>query len=109
MVDIDNPVLRDRRVLAEDGLVAVFIAIDHQTGRMVGEPDIQARGFIYESEQERIIKDSQKRIAHFTGKAGKGKSLHDLIKSGSLQNLLRDFLFERTHRRPIIVISVIEV
>ena len=109
MVDIDHPVLRDRRVLAEDGLVAVFIAIDRKTGQMIGEPDIQARGFIYESEQERIIKDSQKRIAHFASKAGEGKPLSDLIKSRSLQNLLQDFLFDRTHRRPIVVISVIEI
>ncbi len=80
-------------VLAEDGSVAVFIAIDRKTGQMIGEPDIQARGFIYESEQERIIKDSQKRIAHFASKAGEDeKPLSDLIKSRKLAKPLAGFL-----------------
>ena len=109
MVDIDNSVLRDRRLMAEDGVVTVFIGVDRTSGEMIGEPDIQARGFIYDSEADRIIRECQKRIAHFARKAsGSDKTLAEAINAGALRDQLRDLLFERTKRRPIILISVIE-
>ncbi|HAL74638.1 MAG TPA: ribonuclease J [Clostridiales bacterium] len=110
MVDIDNPVLRDRRLMAEDGIVTVFIGVNHATGEMIGEPDIQARGFIYESEADRITRECKKRIDQFARKAsGSGKSLTAQIQAGALRELLNTLLFERTRRRPIILISVIEI
>jgi len=110
MVDIDNPVLRDRRLMAEDGIVSVFIGVSQATGEMIGEPDIQARGFIYESEADRIIRECKKRIDQFARKAsGNSKSLSAQIQTGALRELLNTLLFERTRRRPIILISVIEI
>jgi ribonuclease J len=110
MVDIDNPVLRDRRLMAEDGVVSVFIAVNLSTGEMIGEPDIQARGFFFEIEADRIIRECKKRIDQFARKAsGNDKSLSTQIQSGSLRDLLNNLLFERTRRRPIILISVIEI
>ncbi len=110
MVDVDNPVLRDRRLMAEDGVLAVFVAISLETGELIGEPDIQASGFIYERESTRIIQECQKRIAQFARKASGGnKPLAAMIQTGALRDLLRDLLFERTKRRPIILISVKEI
>lgn len=110
MGDIDNPVLRDRRLMAEDGVVSIFVAVSTQTGFMIGDADIQARGFIYESESDRIIQECTKRIAQFARKAdSNSKPLAAMIQSGALRDQLRDLLFERTKRRPIIMISVIEI
>ena len=109
MGDIDNLVLRDRRLLAEDGIVSIFVAVSKLTGEMIGTADIQARGFIYESENDQIIEECQKKITAFVKKAYQGnKPLAALIKSGALRDQLRDLLFDRTKRRPIIMLSVIE-
>lgn len=109
MGDIDNLVLRDRRLLAEDGIVSIFVAVSKLTGEMIGTADIQARGFIYESENDQIIAECQKKITAFVKKAYQGnKPLAALIHSGALRDQLRDLLFDRTKRRPIIMLSVIE-
>ncbi len=108
--DIDNLVLRDRKLLADDGVVAVFIALDQESGEVLGEPDVQARGFIYESETEKIIKECQRKIGQFARKAqNDNKPLASMIRTGALRDQLRDLLFDRTKRRPIIMVSVIEI
>ena len=110
MGDVDNLVLRDRRLLADDGVVAIFMALSKETGTLLGESDIQARGFIYESETEQVIRECQKKILAFVRKAEAGnKPLAAMIQSGALRDQLRDLLFERTKRRPVILISLIEV
>jgi ribonuclease J len=106
--DVDTLVLRDRRQLSEDGIVTVFLAVDRETGDLIGEPDIQARGFIYESETDRIIQDCRKKIHAFVRKSS-GKELNGQITGGVLRDQLSDLLAERTRRRPIILISLIEV
>lgn len=108
--DIDNLVLRDRKLLADDGVVAVFVALDSESGALIGQPDVQARGFIYESETDQIIQECQRKIGNFARKAqNDGKPLAAMIRTGALRDQLRDLLFDRTKRRPIIMISVIEV
>lgn len=110
MGDMDNLVLRDRRLLADDGVVVIFLAISKQDGTLIAEPDLQARGFIYESEADQVIHECQKKIQAFARKADAGnKPLAAMIRSGALRDQLRDLLFERTKRRPVILISLIEV
>jgi ribonuclease J len=108
--DIDQLVLRDRLLLAEDGVIAVAIAINRQTGEMNGMPSIQARGFIYESESTRIVKDCQKKIADMARKAAlSDRSLSDLLRSDAISDQLQQLLYSRTKRRPMILISVIDI
>ncbi|NLW10656.1 MAG: ribonuclease J [Clostridiaceae bacterium] len=110
MGDVDSLVLRDRLLLADDGIVAVFIAIDSKTGEIIGQPDLQAKGFIYESEVEKTIVECRRKINQFAAKAASGnKPLAAMISSGALRDQLRDLLFERTRRRPMILVSVIEI
>ncbi|NCA98370.1 MAG: RNase J family beta-CASP ribonuclease [Clostridia bacterium] len=107
---IDNLVLKDRRLLSDDGVVAIFIAVDDKANSLVGQPDIQTRGFMYESESERIILETQKKIAVFAHKADQGsKPLATMLASNQLKDQLRDLLFERTRRRPVILVSVLIV
>lgn len=110
MGDVDSLVLRDRLLLADDGIVSVFVAIDHRTGEIIGQPDLQAIGFIYESEVERTLDECRKKIAQFAVRAKQNsKPLAALIQSGALRDQLRDLLFERTRRRPMIIVSMIEI
>ena len=110
MGDVDSLVLRDRLLLADDGIVSVFIAINQKTGDIVGQPDLQAKGFIYESEKEKILNECRKKINQFANRANQtNKPLAAMIRSGALRDQLRDLLFERTRRRPMILVSVIEI
>jgi ribonuclease J len=110
MGDIGNLVLRERKLLSDDGVISVSIAVDRETGLLMGEPNIQARGFIYETEAERIIEDSKNKIHLFIKKCStSNKPLIPMIKSNALRDQLRDFLFDRTRRRPIVIVSLIEL
>jgi ribonuclease J len=108
--NIDNLVLRDRRLLSDDGVVVVFIAVDSEKNELFGQPDIQTRGFMYESENDRIVQETQKKILAFARKADQGsKPLAPLLQSNQLKEQLRDLLFERTRRRPVILVSVVVI
>lgn len=110
MGDVDSLVLRDRLLLADDGIVSVYIAISRATGEIIGQPDLLAKGFIYESEVEKILNECRKKIAQFASRANSNnKPLADMIRSGALRDQLRDLLFERTRRRPVILVSIIEI
>ena len=110
MGDVDNLVLRDRLLLADDGVVTVFIAIDRASGQIIGEPDIQARGFIYESETQTVINECRTRINQFAKRTdAANKPLAAMISSGALRDQLRDLFFHKTKRRPVILVSVLEI
>lgn len=108
--DVDQLVLRDRLRLADDGIVSVYVSIDKEKNTLYKTPDVQAKGFIYESEIEEVIDACQKKIAKFADqRRKKDQPLAGLIRSGVLHNQLRDLLYQRTKRRPMIMISVLEV
>lgn len=108
--DVGNMVLRDRKLLSEDGVLSVAIAVDKNSGKLSGDPVIQTKGFIYESESGSIVAEIKKKVNVFVKRCeSANKPLAPMLKSLSLRNSLRDLLFERTRRRPIILISVVEV
>ncbi|HHT45659.1 MAG TPA: ribonuclease J [Fastidiosipila sp.] len=110
MGDIDEDVLNDRRLLADDGVVVAFIAVDQKKNEIATTPDIQARGFIYESEIQDVVQSCLERIRQVADKAKQSdRDIATALKGNELRNSLRNLLFERTRRRPIILISVIEV
>jgi ribonuclease J len=108
--ELDRHILRDRLLLAEDGVVTVAMAINKKTGALVGQPDIQARGFLYDSERDRIIKECQHKIRDIVKKAEEtGNRVETLLKGDSLNFQLERLLQGRTKRRPVLIISVIDV
>lgn len=108
--DPDNRVLRDRRLLADDGVISVSLVIGKSTDTLLTRPVIQAIGFLYESEAEQITKDCAKKLEVYIDKnIHQNKKLSAIIKSGQLRDYLKSFLFERTKRRPMIIISLSQV
>jgi mRNA degradation ribonuclease J1/J2 len=80
------------------------------TGQIIGEPDIQARGFIYESETQPVINECRPRINQFAKRTdAANKPLAAMISSGALRDQLRDLFFHKTKRRPVILVSVLEI
>ncbi len=107
--DVSEVVLRDRQVLAEDGMVVVIVQIDGKTGKLIGSPDIVSRGFIFMKDNKSLIFQTRDRIkALIIDHGKKGMADTDHIKN-LLRNDIGSFLFKKTERRPMILPVVIEV
>lgn len=107
--DIGSVVLRDRRILAEEGLVVVVASIDVKGGYVVSGPDIVSRGFVYVKESEELVEEAR-RVAEATLLRAIGKRTGDRM---AIKNLIKDelakFIFRETKRRPMILTIIMEV
>ena len=108
--DIGHGVLRDRRVLAEEGVVVVVVTVDATTGEVVTGPEIITRGWVYAPEAEDLLDEAkQTRSATARGRRPtKAPPTSRRIRRHVRQALGR-FVNERTRRRPMIVPVVMEV
>lgn len=108
--ELDNRVLRDRRLLADDGIVAISMVISRKTGALLAAPCVQAIGFLYESESEAVIHDCSEKIEKLVDKCNQqSKMISTFVDSGQMREYVRNFLFEKTKRRPMILISLTAV
>ncbi|MGI6037070.1 MAG: ribonuclease J [Limnochordia bacterium] len=107
--DVGNIVLRDRRLLAKDGILIVVLTIDKVTGKIVAGPDIVSRGFVYMRESEKLIEEARERVKQ----ALSAEELVNVTEWGVLKDRTREtlnyFLYERTKRRPMILPIIMEV
>jgi len=107
--DVGNIVMRDRRLLSQDGLMVVCVTFDSKTGELISGPDIISRGFVYVRESDQLIEEAKKVVLDYI--AGCEPSRHSdwgLIKNG-LRSKLKDFLYTKTKRTPMILPILIEV
>jgi ribonuclease J len=102
--DIGNVVLRDRHHLAQDGFFIAMLGIDNRTGEIVFGPEIETRGFVYNPEAESII-DGAKQVI----RAAAATSAHDAGLSTTLKQLLSEYLYNTTRRRPMVIPVVTEL
>ena len=108
--EVDNSVLRERKLLSDDGVVAISLAVNRKTGAMMAQPVVSAMGFLYDSEHVKIEAACRQHAANAVARiAASGKKVQDAVSSGQLQGQLRSFLYERTKRRPVVMINLIEV
>ena len=108
--EVDNSVLRERKLLSDDGVVAISLAVSKKTGEMMAQPVVSAMGFLYDSEHVKIEAACRQHAANAVARiAASGKKVQEAVSSGQLQGQLRSFLYERTKRRPVVMINLIEV
>jgi len=105
--DVDHVVLRDRRHLANDGMVVVIIAIDKLTGQVSGTPDIVSRGFVEGGESEDLLERARQVVR--TSLASDAHLVELSVASTSVKDALAKFLYSETHRRPMVLPMLIEV
>ena len=107
--DVGNIVLRDRQHLAQDGLIVIVLTMDSQTGEVVAGPDVISRGFVYVRESENLMDDVKSVVRHEVAKCEE-RGIRDwsTIKSTVKENL-RDYLFIKTKRNPMIIPIIMEV
>jgi ribonuclease J len=108
--DVGEVVLRDRQMLARDGMFVIVAVVDRKTGQVKGSPDIISRGFVYLRESKELLRETRKRVISIVNKAaGSGGAVNwSYIKDG-IRNKLGEFLFSKTQRRPMILPVIIEV
>lgn len=106
--DVGQIVLRDRKVLSQDGILMVVLTVDKETGQPVAGPDIVSRGFVYMRDAEELLDSARERVlASFAGLNGHASDW-SFVKD-KIKHTLSEFLYEKTHRRPMIIPVVMEV
>ncbi len=98
---VSNVVVKDRVLLAEEGLVAVVLTLDKKTGNLLTSPDIISRGFIYMREQEEIMNGLRNEVRRAVQQRFKRIDL-DRFKA-ELKDHITHYLFEQTQRSPIVI------
>jgi len=107
--DVGNIVLRDRKLLSQDGILVVVVTLSKQDGTILSGPDIISRGFVYVRESEGLLEEANRIVTN---------TLHKLMNDNvnewaSLKTNVKDalgrFLYEQTRRRPMILPIIMEV
>ncbi|CAM5458055.1 Ribonuclease J OS=Lysinibacillus sphaericus OX=1421 GN=rnj PE=3 SV=1 [Lysinibacillus sphaericus] len=107
--DIGNIVLRDRRILSEEGLVIVVVSVDMENQKIVSGPDIISRGFVYMRESGTMINEAQKMLNRHLNETIQGKTPQWTELKNEITDVLGAYLFEKTKRRPMILPIIMEV
>ena len=106
--DVGQVVMRDRQVLAQDGILLAVLTVDKETGQPLAGPDIISRGFVYMRDAEELLESARERILEsFIGLNGHSSDW-SFVKD-KIKHTLSEFLYEKTHRRPMILPVVMEV
>lgn len=108
--DVKEVVLRDRQMLAQDGIFVVITVINSQTGKVQNSPDIISRGFIYLRESQELLKQTRQLIKKTVEEAtGKMHPINVTYVKDLLRERIGKFLFQKTKRRPMVLPVLIEV
>lgn len=107
--DVGSIVLKDRQHLSQDGLIIVVVAIDGSEGRIVSGPEVISRGFVYVRESENLMEE-MKQVLRNRLKGLEENNVTDwsVIKM-TIKDTLRDFLFQRNKRNPMVLPIIMEV
>lgn len=107
--DVGSIVLRDRKHLAEDGLIVIVTTIDSQTGEILAGPDIVSRGFVYVRESEKLMDDAKKVVCEALEKCMQ----KNVREWGNIKNCVKDalssYVYQQTKRSPMILPVIMEI
>lgn len=107
--DVGSVVLRDRKHLAEDGVMIIVAAMDRETGKVVSGPEIVSRGFVYVRESEELLDEAKQLM----GDVMEDLSYRNVREWGNIKSALRDalsdFIYQKTKRSPMILPIIMEV
>jgi ribonuclease J len=107
--DVEEVVLRDRRALAAEGMMIIIATLDRDKSKLLKNPDIISRGFIYLKENQEMLEEIRKRIRGLMQRLPQNQE----IEPDYLKTLIRDqvgqYLYNKTRRRPMILPVIIEI
>ena len=106
--DVGHGVLRDRKVLAEEGVIVVVVAVDATSGEVLTGPEIITRGWVHAPEAETLLDEARQRVLESLEQAADGGHTDFETLKRHIRQALGRFVNERTKRRPMIVPVVME-
>lgn len=107
--DVGNVVLRDRQHLSQDGLIVIVMSMDSQTGEIVSGPDVISRGFVYVRESENLMEQVKSYIREEIQELEEHHVTDWSTIKSTLKDDVRDFIFSKTKRNPMILPIIMEV
>lgn len=106
--DVSHVVLRDRQLMAGDGMIVVIATLNKKTGKLVQNPDLISRGFIYMKENKKLIEETRTRAKKiFSGDLSGG--IDEAYYKDKVRNEIGKFLYQKTARRPMVLPVIIQV
>lgn len=107
--DVSEIVLRDRRMMADDGMIVIIATIDAKTGAIIGNPDLISRGFVYMKENRDLIEKTRTKVKKIVKDKNPMTAADDDFIKNKIRNEIGQFLFGATKRRPMVLPVVIKV
>lgn len=107
--DVGNIVLRDRKHLAQDGLIIIVVTIDRETRAMVSKPDVISRGFVYVREAEQLIDGIKENAAGSVEESLSKRNIDWSTMKSNIKSGVAKYIYDRTKRNPMILPIIEEV
>lgn len=108
--DVGQVVLRDRQMMAQDGMFVIIAVVDSRTGQVRGEPDIISRGFVYLRESKELLDQTKEKVKKIINQTSPNEYV---VNKNHIKDNIRDkigqFLYTKTQRRPMVLSVIIKV
>ncbi|MBR5773613.1 MAG: RNase J family beta-CASP ribonuclease, partial [Clostridia bacterium] len=107
--DVGSVVLRDRKHLAQDGIIVVVATVDQESGVVISGPEVISRGFVYVKEAEHLIEDARRLASRILDSyIGNGYCDRNLMKN-RIKDEVSKLMYERTKRSPMVLPVIMDV
>ena len=107
--DVGEVVLRDRKMLAQEGMIVIILTLDRKTGSVLKNPDIISRGFIYLKDNQDMLKQVRQKVRAIAGHIPRKQTIDADYMKALMRDQIGQFLYTKTNRRPMVLPVVIEV
>ena len=107
--DVGSVVLRDRQLLAQDGMVVVALTVDRNTGDLLAGPEIASRGFVYVKESEELLEEVKATIRQALAERAPARPVDGELLGSLVKGAVRRFINQRFQRKPVVLPVIMEV
>lgn len=107
--DVGNVVVRDRQMLSKDGILMVVVSINRSTGELVAGPDVVSRGFVYMRQSNNLIEATKDTVRNAMSNGNSQTEVDSSFVNRKIKDVVSEFLYRETRRRPMIIPVVMEV
>ena len=107
--DVGNIVMRDRKLLSEDGMLVIVLTLSKTDGKIISGPDTISRGFVYARDAEELLKEVDRIVVTTITNLQRAEGRQRNIQKQSIKDSVGKYLFAQTKRRPMILPIIVEV
>jgi ribonuclease J len=107
--DVGSVVLRDRKLLSEDGMLIVVMGVDHELGEVVTGPDIISRGFVYMRESDNLLEGAREIAKKAIDQYGQIENSDWSHIKGDVRDAVQKYIYEKLKRKPMILPIIVEI